>query len=114
MTELDFTAKVNKIKSLELQADALKKEATQLRSQLGMTKVGERRSAGQWLVSVERNATFNAAQAEQVLTEEEYYSIMEVLPSRAKAEELLPPARYRACQKEGAPKLVIKKNPDFA
>ena len=67
---------------------------------------------GDFLVSVQRNARFDAALATKVLTDAEYWSIVETVPTSSKAKNVLSPARYRQCQKESTPKVVISLLPD--
>jgi hypothetical protein len=55
---------------------------------------------GPFKVIVGRNARFDASLAKQLLTEEEYNSILETKPSGTKAKAVLAPVEYQMLQKE--------------
>lgn len=62
---------------------------------------------GDFKVVVQRNARFDAATAKANLSEEEYTSILSLLPDSKKAKETLAPIVYAQTQKESAPKVTV-------
>lgn len=87
-------------KEFEAQADALATEFFRKR-ELGDYVEGD------FKVSVQRNARFDAGLAKQVLSEEQFAEILVTRPDSNKAKEVLPPVLYRQTQKEGAPKVSV-------
>ena len=67
---------------------------------------------GDFLVSVQRNARFDPALATKVLSVEEYAQVLTTKPDATLAKDVLSPARFRQCQKESTPKVVISLLPD--
>jgi len=96
------------IKALESERAILRE---QFANEYSITE-GDQFNAGSLLVSVQRNAVFNATVAKSVLNQDEYESICVLAPQSAQAKRLLSPARYEQCQKVGAPKIVVTKVED--
>lgn len=90
----------------------LEKQAAQISQEFFTKRDLDNYVEGEFLVSVQRNARFDPALASEVLTDEEYEQVLVTKPDSAAAKDRLAPVRYRACQKEGTPKVVITLLPD--
>lgn len=97
---------------LQQNIKALESEVASLKQQhFGNLEI-DNYTEGDFLVSVQRNARFDPATALRRLTDDEWQSILEYKPDSTRAKDVLPPERYRACQKESTPKVVISLLPD--
>ncbi len=67
---------------------------------------------GPFKVIVGRNARFDASLAKQLLSDEEYNSILETKPSGTKAKALLSPVEYQMLQKDAPYNKVTIQLPD--
>lgn len=97
---------------LQQNIKALESEVATLKQQhFGNLEI-DNYTEGDFLVSVQRNARFDPGLAMSVLSETEYDAILVERPDSAKAKDILAPARFRQCQKESTPKVVISLLPD--
>lgn len=69
--------------------------------------VGESEVAGQYVVRASPNVRFDPSLARKELTEEEFSSILETVPSSKKAKELLAPATYAKLQRQFQPTIKV-------
>ncbi|UPU15884.1 hypothetical protein [Stenotrophomonas virus Jojan60] len=96
---------------LELQKRQIERQIDTLKAEFRERAI-DNYTAGDFLIQVQRNARFDAALAAQVLTEDEFDQVLVTKPDSARAKDVLSPARYRACQKESAPKVIVTLLPD--
>lgn len=90
----------------------LEKQAAQISQEFFTKRDLDNYVEGEFLVSVQRNARFDPALASEVLTDEEYEQVLVTKPDSTKAKDALAPVRYRACQRESTPKVVVTLMPD--
>lgn len=89
------------IKTLETEIKTLKAE------HFGGLKVGDKQVQGAFRVSAQRNARFDPALAQELLTPEQLAKILVTVPDGKKAKETLSPEDYSVLQKEYAPKIIV-------
>lgn len=77
-------------------------EAADLAKEHFATRDVDTYAEGKFKVVVGRNARFSPTLAKELLTEEEYNSILETAPSGTKAKKVLSPETYRILQKDAA------------
>ena len=90
----------------------LEKQASELSREFFSNRPLDNYATQNFLISVQRNARFDPALAAEVLTDEEYEQVLVTKPDSTKAKDRLAPVRYRACQRESTPKVVITLLPD--
>ena len=93
-----FAEKVKRAYWLREQAKALATEANEILDSLGELSTGKY-PAGEFIFKVTPTVRFNAAEAQQNLTPEEFTSILKPAPNAALAKALLGEERYKATQK---------------
>lgn len=104
---MDSIEAAKRVYTLRKAAKAMLEEADELAAHFS-SREQDTYVEGPFRVVVGRNARFNAALAKQVLTPEQYESILDIVPSGTLAKEVLPPAVYKETQKVSTNKVTIE------